>query len=250
MQMRRLSISRNTQTTARPCALAVGNFDGVHPGHEAVIAQANALAAQDGIACGVLSFTPHPKRVLRPDSEPFLLQRPRQKAAQLAALGVDVWYVLSFNAATMNLSAPDFMQRVLADGCGAKHVVTGNDFAFGHKRSGDVALLAKSGPDMGFAAHAISSVTQGDVRYGSSAIRDAVRAGDVAVTKHILGRPYSIMGRVVHGDGRGTGIGFPTANIAHYPQQCMPAHGVYAVRLRAGGGGPPSRCQLRYAPHF
>jgi riboflavin kinase/FMN adenylyltransferase len=212
----------------------VGNFDGIHPGHAAVIAQARALAQQDAIACAVLSFAPHPRRVIDPHTPPFLLQRPRQKAAMLRSLGVDIWYVLSFNRHTMALAADDFMQRVLADMCGAKHVVTGNDFAFGHKRSGNVALLASSDPDKGFSAHAISSVATSGQRYGSSAIREAVTAGDMVRASRLLGRPYSIAGRVVHGDGRGNTIGFPTANIAHDPAQCMPAHGVYAVRLTVG----------------
>ena len=150
----------------------------------------------------------------------------------------------------MALSAEGFMRQVLAAMCGAKHVVTGNDFAFGHKRSGNVAVLAAQGPDMGFAAHAISSVLHGEARYGSSAIREAVRAGDIRAVNQMLSRNYSVAGRIVHGDGRGAGIGFPTANIAHYPHQCMPAHGVYAVRLRVGEFHYPAVANCGTRPTF
>ena len=234
MQIIRLSARRDVTSPPVPCALAVGNYDGLHAGHLAVIARARALAAEAGLACAVLSFSPHPRRVFSPDCAPFLLQRPRQKAAELQALGVDVWYILRFDAATISLSAEDFMASVIAGKSGAKHVVTGDDFAFGYKRSGDVATLAARGSAHGFAAHALAPVRKDDTRYGSSAIREAVANGNIAAANQLLMRPYTVMGHVVHGDGRGEGIGFPTANISHYPEQCMPAHGVYAVRLKVG----------------
>lgn len=235
MQIVRLSSARHVAPTPMHCALAVGNFDGLHPGHQAVITRARALATQEGMACAVLSFSPHPRRVFAPDCAPFLLQRPRQKAAELQALGVDMWYILRFDATTISLSAEAFMERVLAGMCNAKHVVTGDDFAFGHKRSGDARTLATRGEAHGFHAHAIAPISDGAVRYGSSAIREAVANGNIAAANQLLTRPYTVMGHVVHGDGRGEGIGFATANISHYPEQCMPAHGVYAVRLHAGG---------------
>ena len=215
---------------ARGAAVAVGNFDGVHRGHQAVIGEAGRIARDHGLPWAVLSFEPHPRSLFRPDDPPYRLTPFRIKTRHVEALGVDEMVVLHFDAALAALTAEDFVQQVLVEGLGARHVVAGYDFVFGKGRGGDCDLLLHTGRDAGFDFTAVGAVKDegGDI-FSSTRVRDCLRKGDTRGAAAILGRPFEIEGRIEHGDGRGHKIGFPTANL-HLGEYLRPAGGVYAVR--------------------
>jgi len=216
---------------ARGAAIAVGNFDGVHRGHQAVIGEAGRIARAVNIPWAVLTFEPHPRRVFQPDQAPFRLTPLRAKARALETLGVDAMIVQRFNRNFSQRPAEDFVTDVLVSGFGARHVVAGYDFVFGHKRGGNCELLLAMGQKLGFGFTAVSAVedSKGDV-YSSTRVRACLREGDVRGAAAILGRPFSVEGRVSHGDQRGRTIGFPTLNL-HLGSTVRPALGVYAVRV-------------------
>lgn len=218
-----------------PC-VTIGNFDGVHRGHQALVAAAvgRARAAQGKAV--VLTFDPHPARVLAPERELAALTTPAQKAELLAALGVDVVAVLPFTAELARRSAVDFAREVLAEAIGARHVVVGRSFRFGHRQEGDAAALARLGDALGFGVEALDAVLDEGRPVSSSRIRDALAAGDVARAAALLGRAYFVDGTVVEGDRRGRTIGFPTANVEP-DGGILPARGVYAGRCRLPDGG-------------
>jgi len=221
---------------ARGAVTAVGNFDGVHLGHQAVIAAARDQADGLGVALNVLTFEPHPRLVFQPDLPPFRLTPLRIKARALEAVGVDNMIVLHFDLDFSKRSAEAFVDDVLLRDLGARHVVTGWDFRFGHKRGGGVALLEALGAERGFGTTAVAPVaaTGGEV-YASSRIRAYLK--DAAPTKAaaLLGRHWEIEGRVDRGRGRGRTLGFPTANI-DLGDYLSPAHGIYAVRAGVDAG--------------
>ncbi|MDX2094939.1 MAG: bifunctional riboflavin kinase/FAD synthetase [Alphaproteobacteria bacterium] len=211
-------------------AIAIGNFDGLHRGHQAVIDTMHAAAAARGLVPGVLTFEPHPRRFFAPASAPFRLLRLADKLAGLRALGVARVAMPRFTRAFADMPAETFLDQVLGRQLGAKIVVTGENFAFGAGRRGDRATLVAWG-----AAHGVEILTVPPVRIdgeicSSSTIRAAVAAGDVGRAAQWLGHPYRLSGRVVHGAGRGRSIGFPTANILLPPDLLTPAYGVYAVQ--------------------
>ncbi|MGB8274303.1 MAG: bifunctional riboflavin kinase/FAD synthetase [Alphaproteobacteria bacterium] len=213
------------------CVVAVGNFDGVHLGHQAVIAGTLRLARAAKHPCVVLTFEPHPRHFFAPDAPPFRLTPLRIKAHCIEALGVDDLLVLHFDAAFASLSAEAFVDRVLVEGLKARHVVVGYDFVFGHKRMGNAALLAALASEKGFAVSAIEPVrAPNGAVYSSTRIRDLLAAGDPVTAAHLLGRSWEMEGRVVPGDKRASTIGFPTANVEVDRQLLRPARGVYAVR--------------------
>jgi riboflavin kinase / FMN adenylyltransferase len=233
MQIHRLAAHR-AYAFASPTALAIGNFDGVHAGHRAVLEAMLQAARAQGLVPAVLTFAPHPKRFFAAHSSPFQLQTTTQKCAMLHAFGVQQVFVLRFDTRAVALSAHEFMQQVLQQQCGARVVVTGDDFSFGKGRAGTVNMLAECGAQYGFTAHAVPAVMMGGARCSSTAIREALQQGDMVRVNALLGYDYTLHGRVVHGDGRGASIGFATANLALSRQLVLPAHGVYAVRLRQG----------------
>ncbi len=214
---------------ARGAVVAIGNFDGVHLGHQAVLAAAVAKArALDGSAA-VLTFEPHPRMFFRPDSEPFRLTPLRPKAHAIEALGIDVMVVLAFDRALSEKSAEDFVDDVLMIGMAASHAVVGSDFVFGHDRLGTVDRLIEMGGRVGFSVTALAPVAGPDgTVYSSTAIRDALKAGEPRRAAALLGRAWEIEGRVEHGEARGRQLGFPTANIG-LGDYLRPAFGVYAV---------------------
>ncbi len=215
---------------ARGAAVAVGNFDGVHRGHQAVIGEAGRIARSAGMPWAVLTFEPHPRTVFKPDGEPFRLTPFRIKARHIEALGVDELFVLHFDLEFSRRPAEDFVEGVLVAGLGARHVVSGYDFVFGHGRRGDCDLLLHEGRDAGFDVTCVAAVNDGDGRpYSSTRVRQCLVAADPRGAAHVLGRPFEIEGRVEHGDARGHAIGFPTANL-HFAEYLRPAVGVYAVR--------------------
>jgi riboflavin kinase / FMN adenylyltransferase len=212
-------------------AVAIGNFDGVHLGHQALVGAAVADARADAGTPMVLTFDPHPARVIAPERAPRTLLTLEQRAEVLAELGIDVVAVLDFDAALAALSPEEFVGEVLVRRLGAKVVVVGERFRFGHARAGDAALLARLGAASGFRVHALPVVLQDGQPVSSSRIRAALAEGDVVAAARLLGRPFFIDGRVVRGDGRGRQIGVPTANLESL-NESLPANGVYAAWAR------------------
>ena len=216
---------------ARGAAIAVGNFDGVHKGHLAVIGEAGRIAQAHGIPWAVLTFEPHPRHVFKPDQPPFRLTPLRAKALALEALGVDALIVQRFSSAFSQQPAERFVSEVLVEGLGAKHVIAGYDFVFGHERNGNCELLLATGHKLGFGFTAVSAVEDDDgVVYSSTRVRNFLKTGDVRAAAAILGRRFSYQGRVCRGGQRGRTIGFPTLNML-LGTAIRPALGVYAVRV-------------------
>ena len=218
-------------------AVAVGNFDGVHRGHQAVIAEAGHAAAAIGVPWAVLTLEPHPRSVFMPQGEPFRLTPFRSKARYIQELGVDTLVVLHFDGEFSRRSAESFVHDVLVGGLRAKHVVSGYDFVFGHGRRGTCELLLHMGKEEGFDFTAVSAVEdeKGEI-FSSTRVREFLRAGNPAAAAGILGRPFEIEGRVVEGEKRGRAIGYPTANLA-LDDYLRPALGVYAVRVACENEG-------------
>ncbi len=233
--MERLSSDRPVPAPLRGAVVALGNFDGFHHGHQAVVGRAIARARAEGRAAIVATFDPHPARFFRPDAPPFRLTTLDQRERLFAKAGADATLVFRFDETLAGMSAPDFA-RLLVDRIGAAGVVTGEDFTFGSKRSGDVASLAELGEELGFRAEAVSAVTDGAGEVVSSTrIREALWAGDCATATRLLTRPFAIEGRVVPGDQVGRELGYPTANV-DLDRYLRPAYGVYAVRGRLPDG--------------
>lgn len=227
---------RNLPDTLKGAAVAVGAFDGVHRGHQAVIASARQAAESLGVPLGVVSFHPHPRRLFQPDVAPFGLMTPDQMARALEELGVERLYLLPFDRDMAGLSDEGFARQVLSEGLGIKHAAVGFDFTFGKGRSGSPDLLAQYGQSLGFGVSVTERKDDADgLKLSSSAVREALKAGDMDRATAILGRPFAIQGEVIHGDKRGRTIGVPTANIA-MPGYMRPAYGVYATRTKLPDG--------------
>lgn len=222
---------------ARGAVVVIGNFDGLHRGHQVVIAAARAQADADGRALALLTFTPHPRLFFRPDEEPFRLTPFRAKVRAIEASGVDILFVCRFDAKMAAITADAFVETILQQGIGAAHVVVGHDFAFGNKRGGNSDLLRSKGAELGFGVTIVEPAKDASNQiYSSSVIRQYLRDGQPQRAAELLGRLWEIEGRVLPGDQRGRTIGFPTANIdpGEYVQQ---ARGVYAVRAGVTCGG-------------
>lgn len=234
--------------SAHGSVMALGNFDGVHKGHAEVIGRARAIAQAEGKPLSVMTFEPHPRRFFNP-ALPILRIAPfAEKARRLRELGVDFLYVARFNKAFCSLSAEEFVEAVLLEGLSVSHVVTGHNFAFGHKRSGDSAFLRQKAAERGFSYTEVDAVAAADQAvYSSTAIRHALAEGEVQAAAAILGRPYAVRGPVIHGDKRGRTIGFPTANIRPAPL-FLPKFGVYAVRAVVEGVAYPAVANLGVRP--
>jgi riboflavin kinase / FMN adenylyltransferase len=218
-----------------PASVAVGNFDGVHRGHQALVAAAVARSRATGGAAVVLTFDPHPARVLRPQEAPAALTTLAQKEELVAALGIDRLVVVEFDTRLAALSPEAFAREVLQQALGARHVVVGESFRFGRGREGDPRRLEALGASLGFAVEVVPPLLEGGRAISSSRVREALESGDVGEARTLLGRDYFVDGEVVRGDGRGRTIGVPTANLAP-EEQILPANGVYAARCRTGAG--------------
>lgn len=217
-------------------AVAIGAFDGVHRGHQAVIARAREAADALGAPLAVVSFDPHPRRWFQPDAAPFRLMSRAQMARALAPLGVDRLYLLPFDGEMAAMTDETFAREVLAEGLGVLHVAVGFDFTYGKGRTGSPEGLRRQGEALGFNVTVCERVDDPDgLKLSSSAVREALHAGDMTRAAAILGRPFAIEGEVVHGDKRGRTIGVPTANIG-LGGYMRPAFGVYAVRVRLPDG--------------
>jgi len=248
--MERIFSDEAIPTALRGAIIALGNFDGFHAGHQAVVARAVALARAQGRPVIVATFDPHPVRLFHPEAVFFRLTTLDQRERLFAAAGADAMLVFHFDAALAAKSAGEFV-ALLVERFGAAGVVTGEDFTFGHGRSGDVEVLRQLGAAHGLIAQAVPPVLDehGEV-ISSSRIRDALVAGDCATASRLLTRPFAIRGPVIHGDKRGRTIGFPTANMEldHY---LRPAYGIYAVRVRLPDGRLlPGAANLGIRPTF
>jgi riboflavin kinase/FMN adenylyltransferase len=210
--------------------VAIGNFDGVHRGHRALIEAAAVRARELRAPLGVITFEPHPREVLTPDRAPPRLTPFRVKARLLAELGVAHLFALAFNQHLMTKPPEKFVHDVLAGGLGVRHVVVGFDFRFGHKRAGDAAGLAALGAEYGFGVSRIEPVAWRGAVCSSSRVREAVAAGDVNLARDLLGHPFLVEGHVVAGERRGRELGYPTANLRPTRRGLWPANGIYAVR--------------------
>ncbi|WFE38995.1 bifunctional riboflavin kinase/FAD synthetase [Micromonospora sp. WMMD998] len=218
--------------------VTIGVFDGVHQGHQATIGHAVARARELGVRSVVVTFDPHPAEVVRPGSHPAVLTEPARKAELIEALGVDVLCVVPFTAEFSRLPAEAFVHDILVEHLHAALVVVGDNFRFGHRAAGDVALLERLGRTFGFAVEGAPLVAGAGTVFSSTYIRSCVDAGDVRAAADALGRPHRVEGVVVRGDQRGRELGYPTANLFTHRYAAVPADGVYAARLVRRGGDP------------
>ena len=213
-----------------PIALTIGNFDGVHLGHQAMLARLRDVARSRALPPCAMTFEPHPREFFAPDKAPVRLTSLREKLELLAAQGIEMAYVCRFDYRLAQTSPEDFVERMLVRGLGVRHVLIGDDFRFGARRAGDFALLKQHAGRLGYTVESMSSVTLDGERVSSTAVRDALAGGQLARAARLLGRPYSISGRVVHGDGLGRKLGFPTANV-QMKHNRPPLAGIFAVEV-------------------
>ncbi|MEV4478687.1 bifunctional riboflavin kinase/FAD synthetase [Micromonospora coxensis] len=218
--------------------VTIGVFDGVHKGHQATIGHAVARARELGVRSVVVTFDPHPAEVVRPGSHPAVLTEPARKAELIEALGVDALCVVPFTPEFSRLPAEAFVHDILVEHLHATLVVVGDNFRFGHRAAGDVALLERLGRAFGFAVEGAPLVAEAGTVFSSTYIRACVAAGDVAAAAAALGRPHRVEGVVVRGDQRGRELGYPTANLLTHRYTAVPADGVYAARLIRRGHPP------------
>lgn len=238
MQVHR-GLPRSSQST--PHVVTIGNFDGVHLGHQAILRELRAASLRFAAPSCVLTFEPHPREFFSPHAAPTRLTSLREKCELLEAHGVDRTQVCRFNKAFAGLHAHQFIDTILVAGLKTRWVMIGTDFRFGARRIGDYALLQQAGGQAGFEVHAMPTVKTGTgetaARVSSSALRELLSAGDVERAHGLLGRPYGISGRVVHGDKIGRTLGFPTANV-QLRHNRPPLTGIYAVRIIGLGPAP------------
>ncbi|WP_433532016.1 bifunctional riboflavin kinase/FAD synthetase [Micromonospora sp. CA-263727] len=219
--------------------VTIGVFDGVHKGHQATIGHAVARARELGVQSVVVTFDPHPAEVVRPGTHPAVLTEPARKAELIEALGVDVLCVVPFTPEFSRLPAEAFVHDVLVEHLHAALVVVGDNFRFGHRAAGDVALLERLGRTFGFAVEGAPLVAGAGTVFSSTYIRSCVDAGDVGAAAAALGRPHRLEGVVVRGDQRGRELGFPTANLLCHRYAAVPADGIYAAWLVRRGQRKP-----------
>ena len=232
-----MRITHGFRPLGTPHAVTIGNFDGLHLGHQAMLARLQDVARARGLPSCVLSFEPHPREFFAPEQAPARLSSLREKAECLQRRGIDRLHVFRFDRAFSALSAEAFIEQVLGTTLEARYVLVGDDFRYGAKRAGDFALLKQAGERLGFDAESLPTVEVSGERSSSTAVRQALAAGELEHAARLLGRPYSISGRVVHGDKLGRDIGFPTANI-QLKHNRPPLMGIFAVELYGLNGSP------------
>jgi riboflavin kinase/FMN adenylyltransferase len=234
---------------ARGGVLAIGNFDGVHRGHQALLRAAKGRAAELGAPAGVILFEPHPREFFQPDKPHFRLTPIERKLELLEQYGLDVAVVLRFDAALARMSPEDFIERIIVGALAARHVVIGYDFRFGRARAGDAETMRRAGSTRGFGVTVLAQVAERGEVLSSNAIRAALAQGDVAGAAQMLGGWWRVSGTVVGGFKRGTALGFPTANIALAPGTAL-AHGIYAVRVYVDENAYAGAAYLGTRPTF
>jgi len=220
----------NLRPEHRGCVATIGNFDGVHLGHQAVFRHLRERAAAFGLPATVITFEPQPQEFFTPDRAPARLTRMREKLMALKDAGIDRVVLLEFNQKLAAMAAETFVQRLLLEGLEVRYLFVGDDFRFGRNRRGDIDLLRQVGREHDFVVENMNTFAVGEERVSSTRIREALAEGDLALAAHYLGRRYRICGRVAHGDARGRSIGFPTANIDLH-RRVSPLRGVYAVKV-------------------
>jgi len=221
------------------CVATIGNFDGVHLGHQAVLRQLAMQGDAMGLPAVVITFEPQPNEYFAPDKAPARLTRLREKVQELQCYSIQQLCVLPFNKKLAQMSADDFIRQLLVGGLKVRYLVVGDDFRFGHKRQGDFALLQQAGKQHGFQVVNMHTFSIDEHRVSSTRVRRALEKGELACAEKLLGRPYQMSGRVAHGQKRGRTIGFPTANI-HLHRKKVPINGVYVVQLYGIAGEPIS----------
>jgi riboflavin kinase/FMN adenylyltransferase len=233
--MKRLTGSAPLPAAFRGGVIALGNFDGFHRGHQVVVGRAVARARAEGRPALAAIFDPHPAAFFRPDLPPFRLTTIDQRQSLFAGAGVDATIVIGFDAALAALSPEAFVADLLRDRYAAGGIVTGFDFTFGRSRSGSTAFLAEAGQGLGFDTEIVAPVSDGQGPISSTRIRRAIAEGDCDAATTLLTRPFTIQGRVIHGDKVGRTIGYPTANV-ELADYLRPRYGIYAVRARLDDG--------------
>ena len=233
--MQRLTLDAPVPDALRGAILALGNFDGFHLGHQAVVGRAVQRGAHERRPVIVATFDPHPVRYFRPDAPPFRLTSLDQRERLFAQAGADAMFVFDFNATLAKTSAEEFVCELLAGHIGAAGVVTGEDFTFGAARRGDASMLAALGAAHGIAAETIAPLVLYRAPVSSSRVREALIAGEPGIATHLLSRPFAIEGIVGHGAKLGRTLGYPTANLVLGPY-LRPKYGIYAVRVRLDDG--------------
>lgn len=223
----------NLQAHHRGCVATIGNFDGVHRGHRAVLEMLQQEAQAFGVPATVIIFEPQPLEYFRPEAAPARLTELRSKLLALADTGIARVLCLRFSQRVAQMPAEDFIDELLVERLGVRFLMVGDDFRFGHGRRGDYTMLQALGTRKGFTVARMPTVSNGDVRVSSTRVRQALAAGDLALASELLGRRYSICGRVVRGQALGRDLGYPTANIAF--KQPPPLQGIFVVQVRLNG---------------
>lgn len=229
--------------------VTIGNFDGVHRGHTEIFAHLKRKSLALGLPSVVVTFEPHPLKILAPESAPSLITTYEQKTALIAASGVDYLVVVPFSQEFSRVPANDFVLKVLCYPLGMRHIIIGHDYAFGRGREGNFKTLETLGALNGFTLEDIPPIGEEGVIFSSSLVRSSVADGDMEAASRVLGRCYQISGTVVHGREIGQALGFPTANIAT-PNELLPADGVYAVMARVDGRRVKGACTIGCNPTF
>lgn len=238
---------QNLRPQHRGCVATIGNFDGVHRGHQAILARLRERAVELGLPSCVVIFEPQPREFFAPETAPARLARLRDKLELLAGEGVDLVLCLAFNQRLRKLSAAEFVDHILVDGLGVKHLEVGDDFRFGCDRLGDFDFLQQAGVTQGFTVEAAQTVEIDGVRVSSTQIRNALANGDFTLAERLLGRPFSIAGRVLHGQKLARQLGTPTANV-QLKRRRVPFTGVYLVSTEIDGKTWPGVANIGVRP--
>ncbi len=231
--------------------ITIGAFDGIHRGHQRLLTRVREIAAERGGAGVLLTFEPHPQRVIAPGTAPPLLTTREEKLPLLQEYELDAVVILPFNREVSELGAEDFVRSILVGRLGVKFLVLGHDHAFGQGRRGREGLLRELAPELGFELEVVDAVRDNGKAITSTLIRRLLEVGDVGQAAAMLGRPYQLSGLVVRGDGRGRRLGFPTANLAvSTEEKCIPGNGIYAVGVGVRGGTVTGACSIGRRPTF
>jgi riboflavin kinase/FMN adenylyltransferase len=230
-------------------AVTIGNFDGVHLGHQKILRFVLDRAQRDNLMSAVLTFYPHPARVLRPNAAPAMLASLDQRLAAIGEIGISAAFVMRFDTELAKLSPEEFAQRFLVDAMRAQAVLIGGDFRFGHRQAGDAKLLAELGKRSGFEVDIVPPVAESEVIISSTAIRNAIREGNVEHARLMLGRPFALAGNIQTGTGQGRKLVVPTLNLAT-EQELLPKNGVYATEALVGGNTYRAATNVGVRPTF
>jgi len=234
-----------------PCAITIGNFDGVHKGHRQIMQRVRAIAQEEEWKAAVLTFDPHPSRLVAPDRAPRLLTTPEQRARLMLEQGIDEVLILPFTPEVAKLPPEDFVREILENKLNARAVLVGDNFRFGNRAAGDADTMEELGAKYGFSTEIVSAISWRGRVISSSEIRRLIEAGHVSLACRLLGRPYALVGEVVHGEGRGSKQTVPTLNL-ETRAEVLPKVGVYVTRTRESNGSRtwPSITNVGYRPTF